>query len=298
MPDERLGHQEFRQEWRNMKNSDSAESSSEQTVKAGKKFGNKTVGGVAVVVLITAYSFVQPVLNERMGWNLPGLRQNSHGQIVTDSKPTNARLETTAAKAKETTAREAKRETAKSGKTAQEKTTATTAKSSKPGASTSKSGPLADRISPSKAAPSKSPRGPPQTPQADEDLLYGLLREVSRDRYISPNGLQYGPGSEEGHRLEHLRRHVKDIPNRPVHGVFDGDLEGALKTIDQAYAKAKQGIKTTKRVDGRRTIYTVDMGKRIGFIGGRDGARKRNPMARRVRLVLEGTQVITAYPDT
>ena len=133
--------------------------------------------------------------------------------------------------------------------------------------------------------------------ESTDDLLYGMLREVSRDRFISPAGLQYTPGSAEGHRLEHLRRHTKDDPGRPgSHGVFDGDMEGALKTIDRAYVRAKKGQRTTKKVDDGRTIYTVDMGGRIGFVGGRDGGRKRNPMARRVRMVLEGTRVITAYP--
>ena len=63
------------------------------------------------------------------------------------------------------------------------------------------------------------------------------------------------------------------------------------------YEKAKQGghgvIKTE---DDGRTIYTVDMGRRVGFVGGREGNRMRKPMARRVRIVLDGTRVITAYP--
>ncbi len=129
------------------------------------------------------------------------------------------------------------------------------------------------------------------------ELVFGLLRRLGNDRYMSPEGLLYTPGSAEGHRIEHLRRHVADQPSRPgSHGVFDGDLPGALATIDLAYQKAKAGSRTTKQTDQGRTIYTVDMGKRVGFIGGRDGDRRRNPMARRVRLVLEGTRVITAYP--
>ncbi len=279
-----------------MNKSDSDESSNRQAAKTGKKLGNKTAGGVAVVVLITVYSFVQPLLNERMGWNLPGLRQNSHGQIVTDSGPTNDPLQSTTTKANESASPAANDEPGHSAKTDNQKSKTTAKQQTKPRQTTSKRGPLADRISPDNNVSSKSPRGPPQTSQADEDLLYGLLREVSRDRYVSPAGLQYGPGSEEGHRLEHLRRHVKDIPNRPVHGVFDGDMEGALKTIDQAYERAKQGTRTTKKVDRGRIIYSVDMGKRIGFIGGQSGSRKGNPLARRVRLVLEGTNVITAYP--
>jgi hypothetical protein len=73
-------------------------------------------------------------------------------------------------------------------------------------------------------------------------------------------------------------------------------MEGALKTIDLAYERAKKNQKTTKSSEDGRTIYTVDMGKRIGFVGGQSGRRKRNPMARRVKLVLSGNRVITAFP--
>ena len=41
---------------------------------------------------------------------------------------------------------------------------------------------------------------------------------------------------------------------------------------------------------------SVDMGRRVGFVGGREGNRMRKPMARRVRIVLDGTRVITACP--
>lgn len=54
--------------------------------------------------------------------------------------------------------------------------------------------------------------------------------------------------------------------------------------------------KSTTKVDHERTIYQVDMGGRVGFVGGREGERKGNPIARRVLLVLEGNRVITAYP--
>ncbi|MDE0862988.1 MAG: hypothetical protein OSA98_04315 [Rubripirellula sp.] len=159
------------------------------------------------------------------------------------------------------------------------------------------------------------PRGPPNSVSNDnqqatsvsqtkgqkstqtQHLRYGLLQEFAKDQFRSPAGLVYAPGSAEGHRLEHLRRHTKDQSTRPGnHGVFDGDMPGALKTIDLAYTRAKQGQRTTKKMDRNRTVYTVDMGKRVGFVGGRDGGRRRNPMAKRVRLVLEGNRVITAYP--
>jgi hypothetical protein len=145
-------------------------------------------------------------------------------------------------------------------------------------------------------------RADSETPVTSEDAsndagLYGILREVSREKYVSPAGLVYARGSAEGHRLEHLKRHTKDDPGRPgSHGVFDGGMEGALKTIDRAYERAKKGERTTTKKDQGRTIYTVDLGSRVGFVGGRDGNRKRKPMARRVRIVLDGDRVITAYP--
>ncbi len=266
----------------------------------GKRFGTKTVGTAAVVVFIAAYSFAQPLLNERLGWDLPSLQHDSGGQVAAGADSRNDHAQATPATRTVATAQttESAKKSPKSKENPKAKTPAASAtkKQTKPGESGVKRGPLADRLRASKRDQSKSPRGPPQTPQADDDLVHGLLREVGRDRYMSPAGLLYGPGSAEGHRLEHLRRHTKDIPARPAHGVFDGEMEGALKTIDQAYEKAKKGVRTTKKVDQSRTIYTVDMGKRIGYLGGKAGARKRNPMARRVRLVLEGKQVITAYP--
>jgi hypothetical protein len=145
-----------------------------------------------------------------------------------------------------------------------------------------------------------STRGSPSAKSVDGkpdgELLYGILRDTGGKRYVSPSGLMYTPGSAEGHRLEHLRRHTKDMTSRPVHGVFDGEMEGALKTIDLAFERAKKNQKTTKSSEDGRTIYTVDMGKRIGFVGGQSGRRKRNPMARRVKLVLSGNRVITAFP--
>lgn len=132
---------------------------------------------------------------------------------------------------------------------------------------------------------------------ADSDLRFGLLRPLGGDRYLSPAGLEYGPGGAEGHRLEHVRRHADDQPNRNgPHGVFDGGMRGALQTIDEAYRSAKSDRRTAARSAAERTVYTINLGRRIGFVGGREGKRRRNPDARRVRLVLEGHRVITAYP--
>lgn len=68
-------------------------------------------------------------------------------------------------------------------------------------------------------------------------------------------------------------------------------------TIDEAYGLARvggQGVSVAHQ--GSRTVYTVDMGRTVGFVGGKVGAALGNPAASHVRLVLEGNNVITAFP--
>jgi hypothetical protein len=130
------------------------------------------------------------------------------------------------------------------------------------------------------------------------DLKYGLLREVSRDRFLSPAGLMYTPGSQEGHRLKHIERHLTDMPSRPgSHGVFEGDMASVLKLIDQAFEKIKtnDGDVSSSDEDGRM-VYEVNMKSRIGYVGGQTGSQRQKPGANKIRLVVDGNRVITAFP--
>lgn len=147
---------------------------------------------------------------------------------------------------------------------------------------------------PSQDAPSPSPSIDP----GDSSLKYGYLKETSTDNYLSPAGLRYTPGSEEGHRLKHLARHLKDQPNREnTHGVFYGDMPQVLRWLDQTYERAEAGEKGTSRRDERgRVVYEAGFDKPIGFVGGKPGKRKGNPEARRIRLVTDDQRVITAFP--
>ena len=126
----------------------------------------------------------------------------------------------------------------------------------------------------------------------------GELRSIGRGVYESAAGLRYGPGSREGHRLDHIMLHTEDEPNRPgSHGVFNGGKEETLRVIDEAYRIAQQrGPPTRVERDGERVIYTVDMRREIGFIGGQTGQRTGHPPVSHVRLVLEGNRIITAFP--
>ncbi len=126
----------------------------------------------------------------------------------------------------------------------------------------------------------------------------GELREISPRVFESMAGLRYRPGSEAGHRVDHILKHAEDDPDRPgSHGVFDGDRADILAVIDEAYQKAQRGGRDvkTEREDGR-TIHTVNMQKRVGYVGGESGRRRNHPETRHVRLVLEGVDVITAFP--
>jgi hypothetical protein len=136
---------------------------------------------------------------------------------------------------------------------------------------------------------------------ADEDSSRSrteILRLVGDDIWESTAGLRYIPGSREGHRLQHVLLHTKDQPNRPgSHGVFLGGRDGSLQVIDEAYTIALQRDgRTRERQEGRRTVYTVDLEREIGFVGGQTGQAQGHPKTHHVRLVLEGVNVITAFP--
>ncbi|MFG0335739.1 MAG: DUF4332 domain-containing protein [Maioricimonas sp. JB049] len=126
----------------------------------------------------------------------------------------------------------------------------------------------------------------------------GLLTELPDGSLESPAGLLYERGSAEGHRLDHVLRHADDMPARPIHGVFDGGREEIVAVIDEAWKKTRTrgppAVITEQ--EGSRTIHTVDLQRRIGYVGGRSGQRRGHPSARHLKLVLEDRSVITAYP--
>jgi hypothetical protein len=159
-------------------------------------------------------------------------------------------------------------------------------------------GPPTETAKPPKSASQQKEKSKAASKQNAKPGPPGGLIEVGKRTYRSPAGLVYAPGSEQGHRYNHVMRHAHDDAQRPVHGVFDGTPDEILTVIDEAFQLAKKGGKnvSTER-DGGRTIYLVDLGRRIGYIGGKAGKRQKNPAARHLRLVVEGQKVITAFPD-
>ncbi|MEM6328779.1 MAG: hypothetical protein AAF790_00870 [Planctomycetota bacterium] len=126
----------------------------------------------------------------------------------------------------------------------------------------------------------------------------GVLQRVGSSVYQSPAGLRYTRGSQHGHRLLHVMAHARDVPNRPGnHGVFEpGDAKTVVLLVDAAYEQAIAGRSVVAEREGGRVRYDVDMGRRIGFIGGQSGNRRGGPAATHLRLVLQGKNVITAFP--
>ncbi len=125
-----------------------------------------------------------------------------------------------------------------------------------------------------------------------------ILHSNSRQTYESPAGLRYTRGSQHGHRLKHLLAHAADQADRPgQHGVFDSAKpEEIVALVDEAYRQAQAGRDVREEREGERTIYAVDFGRRIGYIGGESGNRRNRPAARHLRLVIEGHNFVTAFP--
>lgn len=280
-----------------------------------------SIGGLILAGAATLYAIAQPKLNERYGWDLPGL-SGANPPAAGTGAPAQA-SPTRAAPAPAAPApapgprtplpapQEARPNAARPDGVALDGDAKRNTESPLRPVATAKNVPGSRDLSAREPQPrqpqpreassresnvleSRDPRG---SRDSSGGRLYGMLADQGNERYLSPAGLLYTRGSQEGHRLKHLERHIEDDPSRPgSHGVFDGGMEGALAAIDLAYTRAKSGVKTTVEEEDGRTIYTVDLGKRIGYIGGSEGRRRKNPMARRLRLVIDQNRVITAYP--
>lgn len=226
---------------------------------------------IGLLVAVVLYFFLQPRLNQWFGWSLPSIAAMAGNEApAKNPKLTNNKTGSAASKSPAATK-----------STAEPKSPSET----KPSAV-------------SKSSSTASNGGAASPKQADEDYKYRILKPVGRDRYESPAGLIYAPGSEEGHRLAHIAKHLEDQPERPgSHGVFEGDMASFLVAIDDAYKRARGHAKGTKsRVEDGMTVYEAPFDQTIGYLGGTEGARKRNPKLKKMRLVIRDRNLITAFP--
>lgn len=241
-----------------------------------------TKWAVIIVVAIIGYVLLQPQLNKWFGLSLPSVASLVGGEKQTSQKKQekpNSNEKTSTAKA------DSKVSKAATGEKPDKDDSVNKAPTSQP------------RVSqPQVSQPRVSE--PTVGAERDSEKVHGFLTEIGRNRFESPAGLVYGPGSEEGHRLKHIERHLEDQPKRPgSHGVFEGDMHAFLVAIDDAYSRAKRGDKGTKKIqDEGSTIYEASFKKPIGFLGGQEGGRKRNPPLKQLRVVVRGNSLITAFP--
>ena len=257
---------------------------------------------VAIIAALIVYVLLQPRLNQWFGWNLPSVASltgdepaKTQPKKKADAKPSSAsksnksqaatdypELESTAPEQKKPEQKLPEQKSPDKPKASSDPNNPPPSKSK-----ASSNGSEASKTSGS-ATKSKSPS------QSVEDYL----KQVGKNRFESPAGLIYKPGSEEGHRLKHIERHLKDIPDRPgSHGVFDGSMVEFLMAIDDAVTRAKRKLKgTSMEEDDGAMVYEASFDKPIGFLGGETGKRKKNPKVKKMRVVIQDDAVITAFP--
>jgi len=101
-----------------------------------------------------------------------------------------------------------------------------------------------------------------------------------------------------GFQLKEVGRNRFESP--PAHGVFigNGDRDTVLKLIDDAWELAEEKSSKAKYEKSRgNDAWTVNMGRKVGFDGGKKGQRNGGKSLNSIKLILaNGNQVITAYP--
>jgi len=238
-----------------------------------------TKWAIVLVALLIGYVLLQPKLNQWLGWNLPSV-----ASLVGDEKPT-TKKESKPTREVDSTEKATEKTTEKISdkKSEASQTTPTQSTATKPEGKSTKTSNRTNDPGPEVSA---------------EDKVHGILKDLGRNRFESPEGLVYGPGSEEGHRLKHIERHLEDQPSRPgPHGVFDGEMKEFLMAIDRAFVMANKGAKgSSKKEDDGAVVYEATFEKPIGFLGGTDGKRRKNPALKKMRVVVRGKSVISAFP--
>jgi RHS repeat-associated protein len=139
-------------------------------------------------------------------------------------------------------------------------------------------------------APAPNPYGYPTNPTGWVDPL-GLnpcqggppddgsfFKPLGEGRYETPGGLEYGPGSVQGHRIGHVLAHVFPDALKPMHSIFS-DWSRVFETIDEGWLRGG--------VESQPGKFNIDMGRIIGM----DGERHL------FIVVRPGTnRIVTAFP--
>ena len=164
--------------------------------------------------------------------------------------------------------------------------------------------PRAPRTTPARPVARAQQQIPAQLPAIRSKAgLWQLTPRKDNAGWVSPAGVEYEAyGYGHDTRPDVILEHLDDKPEMGIYGVFDGK-EHPLALIDEAFAKFRAnptggtGIKVDS--DAKRTMVTVDLGRDVGYVGGKAGRQQRKPASSLLQLILDpnaGHRLITAYP--
>lgn len=125
----------------------------------------------------------------------------------------------------------------------------------------------------------------------------GHITSIGKNYWKTRGGLFFKGKDPDGKtRLEHIMRHASDSPSRPKHGVFSISKAEIIELLDETWSST--GGSSQKGPErGVKTVFTYDTGRDVGYLGGREGLKKKYPKLRSVRLVVNNKkEVITFFP--
>ncbi len=138
-----------------------------------------------------------------------------------------------------------------------------------------------------------------QKSPSDATTPLGHFTNIAKDTWRSTSGLIYGPDKNFGDRANHVLQHLADNPTKTLQGVFTMTKDQVFASIDEAWAAVQAGgpnVVSTS-IQGNRMIYVIDMGRIIGYIGGKIGAAQGYPTTTLLRIVIENKdEIMSAYP--
>ncbi|SCZ31790.1 MULTISPECIES: hemagglutinin repeat-containing protein [Pseudomonas] len=118
---------------------------------------------------------------------------------------------------------------------------------------------------------------PPKTSTSGFQLTFDKATRI----WTTPAGLEYGRGTRQGTRINHVLEHAKPNPNKQNHTVFSMDRKEILGVVDEAWTKRGNPVANDPGA------YIVPMGRVVGTAG------ETNVKV----VVIPGTNtVLTAYP--
>ncbi|SNT06757.1 hypothetical protein SAMN06265795_1133 [Noviherbaspirillum humi] len=108
-----------------------------------------------------------------------------------------------------------------------------------------------------------------------------LTYDKSNQTWTTPAGLDYGPGSVHGNRVQHILDHAEPNPTKTTHIVFNVDRKEVLGLVDEAWLARGSPLPNDPGA------YVVPMGRAVGTAGETN-----------IKIIVRpGTnKIITAYP--